>query len=276
MKKKKLLVLVLFYIFIIVLCVLWLFPLLFIVLTAFKTPAEFFSRSMLSLPETLRVDNFVKAWKDADLGQYIKNGAIVSFFKVPLGILIESLAAFAMTRLGLRHKNGIFMFFLLGMMIPMQVALVGLNVAFTRTGLTNTYFGLFYVYIGFGIPFGILVLRGFFRTIPAEIDEAARIDGCGNLKLYGNIMLPIIKPAVATLFILDFLSTWNEFLLASVLITDNKKRTVAAGLLGFFGEFNTDYSLLCAGVLISIIPVLVVYIFFQRYFVEGLAGAVKG
>ena len=166
--------------------------------------------------------------------------------------------------------------FLIGMMVPHQVALVPLNIILSRLQLTNTYGGLFYVYVGFGIAFGILVLRGFMRAIPFEIDESARIDGASNWQLFIHIIVPITRPAISTLLIMDFLSTWNEFLLASVLITDDTMRTVPAGLLRFHGEAGVHYPTLCAGVLISILPVFIVYLFFQRYFVEGMAGAVKG
>lgn len=142
-------------------------------------------------------------------------------------------------------------------------------------GMTNTYFCLWFTYIGFGIPMGVLVFRGFFRAIPKEMDEAANIDGCGKLRLYWSIIMPVAKPAVATMFILDFLSTWNEFLLQSVLITKDTMKTVSNGLMSFIGEFSTDYGLLSAGVLVSIIPVLIIYLVFQRQFVEGMAGAVK-
>lgn len=267
---------IIFYAFIIALILIWLFPLLFILLTSLRSPADFFVTPMLSIPSPLHFDNFVQAWTRGRLDQYLINGAIVSFLKVPVGILFVSLAAFAITRLGFRRHNGMFLFFLIGMMVPVQATLVGLNVAFNRLNLINTYFGLFYVYIGFGIPFGILVMRGFMRAIPFELDEAARIDGCNNLRLYASVIMPIAKPAVATLFILDFLATWNEYLIASILITDDSMRTVPAGLLNFFGEFSTDYSLLSAGVLITIIPVLVVFLIFQRHFIEGMAGAVKG
>ena len=273
---KKNIYMAIFYLFLIVLLAVWLFPLLFILLTAIKDPAEFYTSSMLSLPSRLRWENFVGAWTRARLNRYMLNGLIVSCMKVPIGVIVVSLAAFGLTRLGIKRQNGIFILFLIGMMIPMQATLVGLNIAFARLGLHNTYYGLFYVYVGFGIPFGILVMRGFMRSIPFELDEAARIDGCGNMRLFFNIILPVARPAVATIFILDFLSTWNEFLLANILITDDKMRTVPAGLLNFFGEFTTDYSLLCAGVLITIIPVLAVYLLFQRYFVEGMGGAVKG
>lgn len=113
------------------------------------------------------------------------------------------------------------------------------------------------------------------RSIPKDLDEAAYIDGCGKLRLYYNIILPITKPAIATVFIVDFLNTWNEFLLQSILITSDSLRTVPNGLMSFIGEYGTDYGLLNAGVLISIVPVLVVYLSFQKYFVEGMAGAVK-
>lgn len=206
---------------------------------------------------------------------YMKNDLIVSGLKVPLGIFIEALAAFALTRLKMRHRTGVFVFFLVGMMLPLQTALVPINVIYSKLGLLNTYFGLFYVYIGFGISFGILILRGFFRGIPREMDEAAYIDGCSKWQLFYRIILPVAKPAVATLVITDFLATWNEYLLGSVIINDNTMKTVPVGLMTFVGEHGTDYGYLCAGVLISLIPVLTVYLIFQRYFVEGMAGAVK-
>ena len=161
------------------------------------------------------------------------------------------------------------------MMLPHQMALIPLNRAFSRYNLINNYLGLFVVYTGFGIGYGILVLRGFMRSIPKDLDEAAYIDGCGKLRLYFNIILPITKPAIATVFIVDFLNTWNEFLLQSILITSDSLRTVPNGLMSFIGEYGTDYGLLNAGVLISIVPVLAVYLTFQRYFVEGMSGAVK-
>ena len=185
------------------------------------------------------------------------------------------MCAFALTRLNIPHSNGIFIFILVGMMLPVQMALIPLNIMYSKLNLSNTYFSLIFTYIGFGISLGTLVFRGFFRSIPKELDEAAAMDGCGKYRLYANIIMPVAKPAVATMFILDFLSTWNEFLLQSVLITKDTMKTVPNGLISFMGEFSTDYGLLSAGVLISIIPVLIVYLVFQRQFVEGMAGAVK-
>lgn len=267
----------LFYIGIIIFSIAWLVPIFFVVLTALKTSQDFYGKPIFYLPKTLHWKNFIDAWMKGNLSVYMKNGLIVSLLKVPLGIFVEALAAFFITRIcSNKAGNRIFIFFLVGMMIPMQVTLIPLNIALSRLNLINSYFGLFIVYIGFGIPFGILVLRGFMRTIPRDIDEAAFIDGSSQFRLFWNIILPITKPALATLMILDFLATWNEFMLASVFITDDKMRTVSAGLLSFVGQYGTNYGLLNAGVLISVIPVLIVYVIFQNLFVQGLAGSVKG
>lgn len=205
----------------------------------------------------------------------MKNDLLICCLKVPLGIFIESMAAYAVTRLPMKRPTAVFVFFLIGMMLPMQIALVPINIVYTKLHLLNTYFGLFYVYVAFGISFGILVLRGFLKGIPHAMDEAAQIEGCTHWQIYSRIIMPMAKPAIATLLIMDFLSTWNEYLLASIIINNNKMKTVPVGLLTFVGEHGTEYGYLCAGILISIIPVMVVYLFFQRYFVEGMAGAVK-
>jgi raffinose/stachyose/melibiose transport system permease protein len=257
-------------------CFLVLVPILFLVFTSVKSPKDFYGKNVFMLPESIAWTNFTEALIRGKLSRYMFNGLLISVIKVPLGIFIEALAAFAITRLRIWRPNVIFIIFLIGMMIPMQVTLVPLNIGFRTLGLSNTYVGLIVVYLAFGIPFGILVMRGFFRTIPREIDESARIDGCPNFDLFLRIILPISKSAVSTLIILDFLATWNEFLLVSVLITDDRMRTVSAGLLSFMGEHGINYGLLTAGVLISILPVLIVYICFQRYFVEGMSGAIKG
>ena len=276
-KAKKITKKVILYVILILMAIIWVIPMFALVATAIKSKGDFYSGiSLFSMPESIAWDNFVNAITKGRLLTYMRNDLIVSCLKVPLGIFIEALAAFALTRLQVRHKTGLFVFFLIGMMLPMQTALVPINVVYSNLRLLNTYFGLFYVYVGFGISFGILIFRGFFNGIPKEIDESAYIDGCNKWQLFWKIILPVAKPAVATLVITDFLSTWNEYLLASVIINDNTMITVPVGIMTFVGEHGTDYGYLCAGVLLSVIPVLIVYLIFQRYFVEGMAGAVKG
>ncbi|HIZ22104.1 MAG TPA: carbohydrate ABC transporter permease [Candidatus Blautia faecigallinarum] len=275
-KTKKISKKVLLYVLLIILAIIWIIPIFTLVATALKHKKDFMGGiSLFQLPDEIAWDNFYNAITQGRLLTYMKNDLIVSFLKVPLGIFVGSLAAFSMTRLKIKHSTGIFVFFLIGMMLPMQTALVPINMIYSKLGLLNTYFGLFYVYIGFGLSYCILIMRGFMKGIPKDIDEAAYIDGCNKWRLFYRIILPVSKPAIATLFITDFLSTWNEYLLASVIINDNAMKTVPVGIMTFVGEHGTDYGYLCAGVLVSVIPVMVVYLVFQRYFVEGMAGAVK-
>ena len=264
------------YIGLFALAAIWFVPMVTVFLASIKSQSEYYSSmGLFDLPSKIYWPNYIDAWRIGKLGTYMRNGLFVSLVKVPLGIFVEAMAAFALTRLPIKGKTLIFLYFLLGMMLPAQVALVPINIVFNKLHLTNTYFGLFYVYIGFGTGFGILILRGFFRTIPEELDDAAKIDGCNRWQLFTRIILPISKPAIATLFIIDFLGTWNEFILASVIIYDNNMKTVSTGLMNFIGEYSTNQGVLSAGVLMSIIPVLIVFLFFQRYIVEGMSGAVK-
>lgn len=276
-KTKKTLGRVIFYAVLILLSIVWIIPIFTLVATALKSKKDFMSgMSLFALPNNIAWSNFTNSITQGRLLTYMKNDLIVSFLKVPLGIFLGSLCAFALTRLNIKHRVGWFIFFLIGMMLPMQTALVPINYIFSKLNLLNTYFGLFYVYVGFGLSYCILIMRGFMMGIPKDIDEAAYIDGCNKWQLFIQIILPISKPAIATLFITDFLATWNEYLLASVIINDNKMKTVPVGIMTFVGEHGTDYGYLCAGVLIAVVPVMIVYLVFQRYFVEGLSGAVKG
>ncbi len=264
------------YIILILLAALWIVPIVTLVLTAIKAKSDFISGlGLFQIPEKIAWDNFINSMTQGRLFSYMKNDLIICLMKVPLGIFLSSMAAYALTRLKLKHATGWFVFLLLGMMLPMQIALVPISIIYNKLNLINTYFGLFYVYIGFGVSFMILIMHGFMKGIDFAIDEAAYIDGANKWQSFIRIILPICKPAIATLFITDFLSTWNEYLLASVIINDNKLKTVPTGLMTFVGEHGTDYGYLCAGVLISVIPVMAVYLIFQRYFVEGMAGAVK-
>jgi len=264
------------YVVLIVLSVLFVIPLVFIAFTAVKSNADLMNHPFYTLPKQLHWDNFLKAWKQGRMDMYMKNTVLISVIKVPLGILIEALAAFALTRLHFKWSEPLFTLFLVGMMIPMQATLVPLNILLNKTHLVSTYPGIILIYIGFGIPFGILILRGFFRTIPKELDEAALIDGCGDIGKFLRVIIPLSMPAIATLVIFDFMATWNEFLLAQIFITKDTMKTITTGLMAFRGQFTTDYTLLNAAVLISIVPIFIVYLTFQKYFVNGMAGSVKG
>ena len=266
---------ILFYLALGAFALLWLVPVIIMVFTALKDPGDLASHSVFAPPLQIRWENFSDAWNIANVSTYAKNSFLICVTKVPFAILLESLAAFSLSRLRLPFSRAIFTFFLIGLIVPVQMTLVPLTLILREFDLIDSLFGLFLIYLGFSMPFGILVLRGFFRTVPRELDEAATIDGCSSFGLYWRIMLPLAMPAIASLFILDFVSTWNEFLLAQIFLHSDQIRTIPLGLINFTGLHSTLYDQLSAAQLLSIIPVLTIYLFFQRYFVTGLAGAVK-
>jgi raffinose/stachyose/melibiose transport system permease protein len=195
---------------------------------------------------------------------------------VPLGIIIASLAAYPLAKMNFRFRTVIFIFFLVGLAIPVHVTLTPLLVMMKQMGIAGHLAALIPPYVVFGLPFQIFVMRGFFRTVPSELLEAARLDGSSEWGNFWRILMPLSAPALATLFIIDALATWNELLIALVLISATEWRTVPVGLLQFQGQFSSRYTELMAGVLVSILPILILYIFLQRFMVSGLtAGALK-
>jgi raffinose/stachyose/melibiose transport system permease protein len=265
-----------FYIFLSLFCLVWLVPVVFLVFTSLKSNPDLVNYSWFLPPKNVQWGNFSQAWKEGNLSVYMRNSALLCLVKVPLGIIVAGLASFGLTRLRFRWENQIFYFILLGMMVPIQATLVPNKLLMMSLHLNDTLPGLLILYIAFGISFDVLILRGFIRTIPRELDDSALIDGCSSLGLFWRIIMPLSKPAVATLVILDTLGTWNELLLAVVFVQKNTFRTITVGLMHFKLEYTTDYTLLNAGVLISIIPVFTIFLIFQRFFVKGLAGALKG
>jgi len=266
---KELLVLIVLAFFI-------LFPFWVVVNTAFRTQQDVINRGVFALPDNLNWKSFSDAWKMGNFRTYYKNSLLITLIKVPAGILVAALAAYPLAKYRFRMRDSLFAFFLLGLGVPVNVVLLPLTVLLKKLGLLDTLGALFFPYIVFGLPLQILILRGFFMGVPDELIDAARIDGCTEFRILWRVVLPLATPAVLALFIIDFLATWNEFLMALIFIHSDKWKTVPLGLMYFQGQFSSSYPVICAGVLIAIIPVLVVYIVLQRYFVSGItAGALK-
>lgn len=263
-------------IFLVVLAALFLSPFSILVLTALRTQQDIISRGVFALPNNVNFQNFSEAWRVGAFGVTYRNSLLVSLTKVPAGIFIAALAAYPLAKYRFRARDSLFAFFLLGLGIPANVVLLPLTIILKRLHLLDTLGALFPPYIAFGLPFQILVLRGFFRGIPDELVDASRIDGCTEFQTLLRVVLPLSLPALLALFIIDFLATWNEFLMALIFIRSNQWHTVPLGLMYFQGQFASSYPLINAGVLVAILPVLVVYIVLQRYFVSGItAGALK-
>ena len=264
----------LFYVALILAALLWFTPVITLVLTALRDAGDFAINGAFSLPKSIRWSNFSEAW-DTGVKNYFWNSVIVTSFKVPAGIVIESLAAFALTHMHFKWADRVFTYILIGLIVPIQMTLVPLTLLMNALNLIDTLTGLTILYIGFGVPFGVLVMRGFFRTVPTAIIEAARIDGCSWFRIFYRIALPLALPAVVSLCILDGVATWNEFILAQIFLRSEELRTLPLGLVQFSTQFSTQYDQLAAAVLISVVPIVVVFLFFQRYFVAGMGEAVK-
>ena len=251
-------------------------PLAIVVFTAVKSEPELFNRGVLAFPSGIEWRNFREAWDLGRFGIYFRNSALLVATKVPLGILLASLAAYPLAKVPFPLRTGVFLFFLAGLSVPVHVLLIPLVVMLRGSAVSNTPWVLIFPYVALGLPFQVFVMRGFFRLLPDELVEAARVDGASEWWIYLRIMMPLSVPALVTLFIIDAVATWNELLVALVLTNSDSARTVPIGLLRFQGQFTSLYTQLMAGVLIAVLPVLVVYILLQRYIVSGLAvGALK-
>jgi raffinose/stachyose/melibiose transport system permease protein len=254
----------------------WILPFVFIVFTSLKSEADIYGTGAFSPPSTWVWHNYVAAWKQGSFSSTFFNSLIISVIKVPLGLLLSAMAAYALAQIKVRGRRALFLLVLLGTMVPFQVLLAPLFSLVNRLGLINTYAGVILPYIAFGVPYQIFILRSYFREVPGELSEAALIDGASHWTIFWKIFLPISLPALAALFILDFVATWNEFAMALVLLQDSGKWTLPLGLMAFQGQFASAYGPLNAAIVMTVLPATLVYLIFQRYFVSGLTmGAVK-
>lgn len=231
----------------------------------------------ISFPTNPQWHNFVDAWNVANITTLVQSSAVLVVGVVPIAMLISAMAAYAIAQLRIPFGNIFFLLLLLGLTLPYEIVVVPLYYQMQQLGLLNTQLGLILPLIGLNMPFAVFWMRTHFQSVPAEISESSSIDGAGPWKAFRHIQLPLAVPALASLGVLMFLSTWNQFLLAIVLIDDPNKRTMAGALQGFVGAHSTDVVLLNAGALLIMAPTILVFLLFQKYFIRAmLAGAVKG
>lgn len=253
-----------------------LFPVFWMLSSSLKTQEEIFAKITL-LPETWNWSNYVTAFVKADFGQYFLNSVFYTVVGVFFVVFIASLAAYSFARLDFPGKNVFYYMLIASLLIPIPGSFVPLYLLLKSLGLLDSRVGLLLCYISSGLAFAIFLLRGFFDDLPKEIEEAALIDGCSRFGIYWRIALPLAKPALATIVIMNSLSIWNEFLLALVVLQDKAKMPIQRGLMVFQGTFITDYPLLMAGLTIATIPIVIVYLLMQKHIVKGIAaGAIKG
>lgn len=254
----------------------WLVPFAFVVLTALRAQKDLIAGGVFSLSGDLRLSNFATAWTVGHFGALFRNSALLILVKVPLGLLVSSMAAYALATMRFRLNWLVLGILLMGLAVPVHVTLLPLATLLRDLGWNDNLFSLVPPYMALGLPFQTLVLTGFFRTMPRELFEAADLDGCSEFSKYWRIAMPLARPAWVTLAIIDIVGAWNELLVALVLIGSEKWQTVPLGLLQFQGQFASRYTVVMAAILIAIAPVLAIYVFFQKYLsTEMTSGALK-
>lgn len=263
------------YLFLVIWLIASIYPIIWVILTSFRTNADVITAPW-GFPKTFLFENYVNAIEKSNIPRYFLNSLIVSCSSVALILLVSSMAAFAFSRLQFRFRNPLFYITLLGLGIPPQIALVPLFVINLKLGISNTYLALIGPYVAFNLPFGILIIRSFMLTLPKELEEAAFLDGCNRFTMFWKIFLPLSTPALAVVGVFAFVGTWNEYLFALSFISDAKLKTLTVGLSDFIGEFVTQWPLMASGMVISTLPMILLYILMQDKLAEAMTvGAVK-
>ncbi|MHB8277063.1 MAG: carbohydrate ABC transporter permease [Candidatus Humimicrobiaceae bacterium] len=251
--------------------------LFFMFINSFKTQTEYLF-SPLALPKEMYLSNYVEMFKSYDIVKLFANSLIIVSSSVFIEILLSSLAAYAFAKTKFKGKNLIFVFFISLMIIPFQVLMLPLYIMFAKINLINTRISLIIIYSAVLIPFALYFLTINFRRIPNSIMESARIDGASYFRIYWSIILPLGKPALMTLFILDFIFIWNEIVLGLIFLQSDKIKTMTVAVATILGErFFQNEPLLLTGLLLSCLPTIILYSFVARFIMKGAAaGAVKG
>ena len=251
-------------------------PIIGLVMSSFKTDIEVIE-GPLSFPLTLRFNYYKEAWTTGRFSLFFRNSVIVAVSVVLVSVFLSTLTGYAFGLLPVPGQKILYPILLIGYMIPFEAVVIPLYHFMNKIGMTNTYWALILPQIGLSVSFGTLWMTTFFRNAPKDLIDAAIIDGCNRWDTLWKILWPIAKPATMTLIVLVFMWTWNEFLLALVLVQEESMRTLPVGLAFFQGRYSANIPLMASGALIVAGPILIIYMMFQRHFIRGmLGGAVKG
>lgn len=257
-----------------IVCAVSVVPILWIFMNSLKTSGEIM-KNTLKFPTVLHFENYARAWNEGGLGHYMFNSLVISGVSTALTLVSVTLAAYAFARMEFRGKSLLFVLVVAGMSIPASMKLAPLMTFMNWLGLYDTRLGLILVYSS-GVSFGILMMRSFFRTFPRELEEAAEIDGANRFQTLWHVLMPLMAAPLGTLTVFVFTGNWKEFMLAFLLTASNAVKPLSVGLKVFQAKNGTDYAMSFTGVVISAIPMILLYIFFQRSFINGVtAGSLK-
>ncbi|WP_366347808.1 carbohydrate ABC transporter permease [Paenibacillus amylolyticus] len=251
-------------------------PIYMAVVNSFKTQGEMF-QSFIALPTTLHWENYSDAFNKINLLGSSMNSAIVSFLGIGGIVFCASLAGYKLSRTSGRLSNLIFFLFVASMLVPFHSIMIPLTRVAKGMGVQGSTYGLALIYIGLGVNMAIFLYHGFVKSIPRELEESAQIDGCNEFQTFFQIIFPLLLPITVTIAILDFLWIWNDFLLPLLMLTDVNRYTLILSTNMLFGEYNKEWPLILSSLVLTAIPVILIYAFFQKFIMEGIAeGAVKG
>lgn len=253
-----------------------LLPLLWLMSTSLKSPTENIFQSPPQLwPQQPTLQNYVRVWQTAPFGRYLVNSTLIAILTVGFNLLFCSLAAYPLARLNFHGRDWVFTVIVATILIPFQIVMMPLYILTVQLGLRNTYLGV--IFPSLASAFGIFLLRQAFQGVPKELEEAARIDGCTELGIWWHVMLPAIRPALATLAIFVFIGSWSDFLWPLIVLDRPELYTLPLGVATLAGTFSLDWRLVAAGSMISVLPILLLFLLMQRYIVTtDAASGLKG
>ena len=276
MRRKKIMAGVAMYALLALLASLVLIPVLWMVSTAFKSYGETIAKPPRWIPQQISFEAFGRLWSEYPFGTYFKNSFVIVLFSMAVSVFASCLAGYGLTRFRFRGRNSLMTFILVTQMFPSVMLLVPFYSIIGKMHLLDTHLGLILVYISFTVPFCTWTMLGFFRALPLDLDEAARIDGCNSWQCFGRIILPLTLPGIASTSIYAFITSWNEYMVAFILTSRPEMKTLSVGIAEMNGFQQVRWNDMMAASLMASLPLILLFVCLQKYFVSGLtSGAVK-
>ncbi|QKS72971.1 carbohydrate ABC transporter permease [Paenalkalicoccus suaedae] len=267
----------LLYIALSLVAVIQILPLVWLFLFSLKDNQEVFNLPPLALPGDPQWGNYARVWTEGNIGLYFFNSVLVTGSAVILTVLLASFVTFAITRMKWKLNKLVLGLFMVGLMIPVHSTIIPLFSFFSSVGLMDTHLSIILTYTAFNLPLTMMILLGFYYTIPRELEEAAIMDGCSVHRMFFRIILPITAPVVATTAIINMIYNWNEFIFVNTFLSSDRNKTLTVGIQNFIGQYSTDWGAIGATLVISMLPILIAFLLLSNRIVEGMtAGSVKG
>jgi raffinose/stachyose/melibiose transport system permease protein len=252
-----------------------LYPIAIMALSSFKSTREIFMKPF-DLPAVWKWKNYANAWERANFAGYFKNSIIVTVLSIAAIILVSSMAAYVIARFEFKFRKILYLYLIAGLALPTRLAIIPIFLLIRSINLQDTLAALVMVYTAGGIAFSMFLLVNFFKKLPRDLEDSARIDGAGPFRIYWQVDLPLLKPALVTVAMFNFIDVWNDFFFPLILLSSKAHKTIPLGLQAFFGEYTVEWDLLFAALNISVLPVLLVFVILSKQFIAGLTeGALK-